>query len=90
MTSNKQSEKDIINYFKGKDIKKADKLLKDTAFNNYKAGYNNAISDCIKEIEALRNSNEGCYGGISNCEYGCIDVILDKFKAKLQAMQEKR
>jgi hypothetical protein len=47
----------------------------------YIKGRKDAIAECIKEIEALRNSNEGCYGGISNCEYGCIDVIIDKLKA---------
>jgi hypothetical protein len=38
----------------------------------------------LRLIESLRNSNKGCYGGISSCEYGCIDVIFEELKSTIK------
>lgn len=41
--------KEVIDYFKGKNIQDADKLLFETAQNNFKLGYNRALQE-FKEL----------------------------------------
>ena len=52
----KDNARDIVNYYKGKDIKEADKLLLKTAQNNFKAGQEaerKKILDVLKDMWIL-------------------------------------
>ena len=44
----------------------------------YEAGKSEAIKQVKKLLKKLKKSNEGYYGGIACCEYGCIEVVEEK------------
>lgn len=52
MAIKEEELKRVLNYFKGKDIKKADKLLFDTAINNFRAGERDTLKKVEEEIDS--------------------------------------
>ena len=74
--------KEIVDYFKRKDIKEADKLLFDTAKNNFEAGKEAQKKEDIemfeKKLEKLKewaDKNTGCGG---DTPYGELLDEIDK------------
>ena len=46
--------KKIVDFYKGKDVLKADALLMDTAKNNFKQGYAKAIDDVLRIFDLCK------------------------------------
>jgi hypothetical protein len=81
----KEFQQEVVDYFKGKNIKNADKLLMETARNNYKAGKQSErerILKIIKEVIHItidsgnKEFAEGYHIGWSEC--------LEELKTKVQ------
>jgi hypothetical protein len=85
-----KTEKEIIEYFKGKNIIDADKLLMDTARNNFNAGYKKAKKENEKVLAEIRDElKEGLgdldYSEQTTSEYNdkVTDLIDKIFSAKI-------
>jgi|GEM_PF-3464890 len=85
-------QEDVINYYKGKkNIQKCDKLLFDTAMNNYKKGLEQGRKD--KEDEIRKKIEEYFEENKENmASYGGLDILIinrSKLQELLKSIEDK-
>ena len=90
------TNKEIADYYKGKKIDDADKLLLDTARNNFHAGRLSAKEENMKEIEfAIRRTKEKTLNDVEKKIEKCVEpdtglIFIGDLKQEIAKLKESK
>jgi hypothetical protein len=87
-TADKSFEEDVVNFYRGKDVQVADKLLRDTAHYNFEAGVDVGKNrEMIRILKLLKRWDVGYFPNIPTFKRIYIKRAIGKLAKQIQEIK---